>query len=341
MEAGGVPPTIALIQKLIGTWVAQCISVAAKLGTADALAEGPKGAEELAAAANAHAPSLYRVLRALASVGIFAEDEDGRFRLTALAEPLRSDVQGSVRSFAIMMGEPWNYRPWEHLIHSVTTGQTGFEHAFGAGIWEYLADQPEASALFDAAMTGRSGPDDAAVATDYDFSGLKVVVDVAGGRGSLLAAILRANPDMRGILFDQPHVSPGAREYLTGAGLAQRCEIAAGDFFESVVAGGDAYILKRVIHDWDDERATRILKRCRQAMPATGRLLVVETVIPPRNEPSFGKLLDVHMLVWTGGKERTEAEYQALLSAAGFELSNVVPTRSSLSVVEGVPRQPR
>lgn len=270
MQTDGVPPTIVLIQKLTGTWVAQCISVAAKLGTADALAEGPKGAEELAAAANAHAPSLYRVLRALASVGIFAEDEDGRFRLTALAEPLCSDVQGSVRSFAIMMGEPWNYRPWEHLIHSVTTGQTGFQHAFGTGIWEYLADQPEASALFDAAMTGRSGPDDAAVVTDYDFSGLKVVVDVAGGRGSLLAAILCANPDMWGILFDQ--------------------------------------------------------------------LLVVETVIPPGNEPSFGKLLDVHMLVWTGGKERTEAEYRALFSAAGFELSKVVPTRSSLSVVEGVPR---
>jgi hypothetical protein len=180
-----------------------------------------------------------------------------------------------------MMGEPRNYRPWEHLIHSVTTGETGFQHAFGAGIWEYLADQPEASALFDAAMTGRSGPDDAAVATGYDFSGLEIVVDVAGGRGSLLAAILRANPDMRGILFDQSHVIPGAREYLTGVGLAQRCEFAAGDFFESVVAGGDVYILKRVIHDWDDERAVRILERCRQGMPVTGRLLVVETVIRP------------------------------------------------------------
>ncbi len=220
----------------------------------------------------------------------------------------------------------------------MTTGQTGFQHAFVTGIWEYLADQPEASALFDAAMTGRSGPDDAAVASGYDFSGLKVAVDVAGGRGSLLAAILRANPDMRGTLFDQPHVIPGAWEYLTGAGLTQRCEFAAGDFIESVVAGGDAYILKRAIHDWDDERATRILERCRRAMPATGRLLVVETVIPPGNEPSFGKLLDVHMLVWTRGKERTEAEYRALLSAAGFELSKVVPTRSSLSVVEGVPR---
>jgi hypothetical protein len=338
MQADGVPPTIALYQKLTGTWVAQAISVVAKLGTADALADGPRSVDELAAAAIAHAPSLYRVLRALASVGIFAEDEDGRFRLTPLAEPLRSDAPRSVRAFAIMLGEEWNWRPWGDLLHSVTTGQPAFEHAYGTGIFAYMADRPEAGAIFDAAMTSRSDPDAEAVTAAYDFSTFRTVVYVGGGRGSLLASILRANPDVRGILFDQPHVIPGAQQYLEAVGLWQRCELVAGDFFESVVAGGDAYVLKWIVHDWDDERALRILERCHQAVPATGRLLLVETVIPPGNDPSFGKLADVAMLVWTGGQERTEAEYRALLATAGFELTRVVPTRSSLSVVEAVPR---
>ena len=338
MQANGIPPTVVLYQKLTGTWVAQAISVIAKLGTADALADGPQTVDELAAAANAHAPALYRVLRALASVGIFAEDQDGRFHLTPLAEPLRSEVPGSVRSFAIMLGEEWNWRPWGHLLHSVTTGQPAFENTYGTGIFAYMAERPEASAIFDAAMTSRSGPDAEAVTAAYDFSTFRTVVDVGGGRGSVLASILRANPDVRGILFDQTHVIPGAREYLDAAGLGQRCQLVSGDFFESVVAGGDAYVLKWILHNWDDERALRILERCRQAVPTTGRLLLVQTVIPPGNDPSSGKLADVAMLVWTGGKERTEAEYRALLATAGFELTRVVPTRSSLSVVEAIPR---
>ncbi|MBA2446401.1 MAG: methyltransferase [Chloroflexi bacterium] len=338
MQADGVPPTVTLYQKLTATWVAQAISVVAKLGTADALADGPKGVDELAVAANAHAPALYRILRALASVGIFAEEEDGRFCLTPLAEPLRSDAPGSVRSFAIMLGEEWSWRPWGQLLQSVTTGQPAFEHTYGTGIFAYLADRPDAGAIFDAAMTSRSGPDADAVTAAYDFSAFRTVVDVGGGRGALLAAILRTNPDVRGILFDQAHVIPGARQYLDAAGLGQRCELVAGDFFASVVAGGDTYVLKWIVHDWDDERALRILERCHRAMPATGRLLLVETVIPPGNDPSSGKLADLAMLVWTGGQERTEAEYRALLAAAGFELTKVVPTRSSLSVVEAVPR---
>ena len=338
MQADEVPPAVALYQKLTGTWVAQSISVVAKLGTADALADGPKGVDELAVAANAHAPSLYRLLRALASVGIFAEDEDGRFRLTPLAEPLRSDAPGSVRSFAMMLGAEWNWQPWGHLLHSVTTGQAAFEHAYGTSIFQYMADRPEAAAIFDAAMTGRSSQDANAVTAAYDFSPFRTIVDVGGGRGTLLAAILRANPGVRGILFEQAHVIPGARQYLDGAGLGQRCELVAGDFFESVVAGGDAYVLKWIVHDWDDEHAVRILERCRRAMSGAGRLLLVETVIPPGNDPSSGKLADLAMMVWTGGKERTEAEYRSLLAAAGFELTRVVPTPSSLSVIEGVPR---
>jgi hypothetical protein len=338
MQADGIPPTVALYQKLTGAWVAQAISVVATLGVADALAGGPQGVDALAAAANADAPSLYRVLRALASTGIFAEDEDGRFRLTPQAEPLRSDAPGSVRPFAIMLGEEWNWRPWGELLHSVRTGQPAFEHAYGTGIFQYMANQPEAAALFDAALTGRSAQDNQAVVAAYDFSVFRTVVDIGGGRGSLLATILLANPDVRGVLFEQAHVIPGARQYLDAAGLGPRCELVAGDFFESVVAGGDAYVLKWILHDWDDERARRILERWRQGMPATGRLLVVETVIPPGNDPSSGKLTDLAMLVWTGGKERTETEFRALLAAAGFELTRVIPTRSSLSVVEAVPR---
>ena len=338
MQAGGIPLTLTLMEKLTGAWVAQAIAVVTKLGTADALAAGPQGIDELAAVAGVHAPTLYRVLRALASVGIFAEGEDGRFRLTPLAEPLRSDAPGSVRAFAVMLGEEWSWRPWGHLLDSVTTGQAAFEHTYGTGIFAYLAERPEASARFDAAMTGRAGPDDDAVAAAYDFSAFRTVVDVGGGRGSLLAAILRANPDARGILFDQAHVIPEARRSLDAAGLGPRCELMAGDFFASVVAGGDAYVLKKIVHDWDDERARRILEVCHRAMPATGRLLLVETVLPPGNDPAFGKLTDLAMLVWTGGQERTEADYRALLAAAGFALTRVVPTRSSLSVVEGVPR---
>ena len=187
-------------------------------------------------------------------------------------------------------------------------------------------------------MTGRTSQDADAVVAAYDFSVFRTVVDVGGGRGTLLAAILRANPDVRGVLFEQAHVLPGARQYLDAAGLGERCELVAGDFFASVAAGGDAYVLKWIVHDWDDEHALRILERCRQAMPATSRLLMVETVIPPGNDPSSGKLADLAMLVWTGGKERTEAEYRALLGAAGLKLTRVVPTRSSLSVIEAVPR---
>ena len=338
MQADSIPPTTSLLQKVTGTWVAQAISVVAKLGTADVLADGPKGADQLAEAAHVHAPSLYRVLRTLASVGIFAEGNDGRFRLTPLAEPLRSDAPGSLRSFAIMLGEEWHWRPWGHLLHSVTTGQPAFEHAYGTEFFDYLAGQPEAAAIFDAAMTSRSNQDNDAVPAAYDFSGIRTVVDVGGGRGSFLASILRANPEMRGILFDQPHVLAGARQLVETAGLGGRCDLVAGDFFESVVDGGDAYILKKVIHDWDDDRAVQILERCREAMPADGRLLLVETVIPPGNDPSFGKLLDLHMLVWTGGKERTEAEYRVLLATAGFGLTRIVPTGSPVSVIEAIRR---
>jgi len=322
---------------MAGTWVSHAILLAARLGIPDLLADGPKDGRELAGLTDAHAPSLYRVLRALASVGVFREAEDGRFHLTPLAEPLRDGVPGSLRAFAIMLGEEWHWRAWGDLPHAVRTGQSAFEHLYGVTNFEYWAQHPEAEAIFDDAMTSRGAAQNAAVVAAYDFAGVGTLVDVGGGHGSLLAAVLQAHPAMRGVLVERPEVVAGARAYLEQAGVQERCEVVAEDFFASVVSGGDAYVLKSVVHDWDDDRAVAILSTCRRAMPAGGRLLVVDWVVPPGDEPSFAKLLDLLMLVWTpGGKERTEAEHRALLALAGFELTRVIPTAAGVSIIEAV-----
>jgi hypothetical protein len=336
MSTDGIPPALALLQQALGISISRSVCVVAKLGIADLLKDGPLDTETLAAAVGVHAPSLYRVLRTLASVGIFAEGDDGRFGLTPQAEPLRSDAPDSVRDYILMVGDEWYWRPWDHLLHSVQTGRPAFEHVHGADFFTFLARDPGAAAVFDAAMTSRSAQENDAIASAYGFSGLGTIIDVGGGHGSLLAAILRANPGLRGVLFDRPQVVAEARRQLEAAGLGGRCEVLAGDFFESVPAGGDAYILKRVIHDWDDERAGALLRNCHRAMPGDGRLLVIELVLPPGNDPSLGKLFDLLMLVNLGGRERTEADYRTLLAGAGFELTAVTPTPSLVSVVEGV-----
>jgi O-methyltransferase len=338
MSTDGMAPALALLQQALGIAVARSVWVAAKLGVADLLGDGPLDAETLAAAAGAHAPSLYRVLRTLASVGIFAEGDDGRFGLTPLAGPLRVDAPDSIRDYILLVGEEFYWRPWDHLLYSVRIGRPAFEQVHGADFFTFLARDPGASAVFDAAMTSRSAQENDAIASAYDFSDLGTIIDVGGGRGSLLAAILRANPGLSGVLFDRPQVVAEARHQLEAAGLGGRCEVVAGDFFASVPAGGDAYLLKRVLHDWDDERAGAILRNCHRAMPGHGRLLAIDLVVPPGNDPSLGKLFDLLMLVQVGGRERTEAEFQALLASAGFELKAVTPTLSLVSVVEGVRR---
>ncbi len=279
------------------------------------------------------------MLRALAGLGLFAEEGEGRFRLTALGEPLRAGVPGSVRGYAVLVGEPMVWRSWGGILHSLRTGQPAFDHAFGAPLFEYLAAHPEEARVFDEAMTGRSAAEIAAVLAAYDFSGAGTVVDVGGGQGALLAAVLEADPRARGVLFDRPHVVAAARARLATAGLVPaRCHLVEGDFFGAVPPGGDLYVLKRIIHDWDDGRARSILRNCRAAVPEAGRLLLVELVVPPGDEPSDAKLLDLLMLVYAGGRERTEAEYRDLLASAGFGLTRVVPTASCVSVVEAVPR---
>jgi O-methyltransferase domain len=338
MSTEGIPPALALLQQALGFWVSQAICVVARLGIADLLKDGPLATETLAVAAGVHAPSLYRVLRTLASVGIFAEGADGRFDLTPRAAPLRRDAPDSIRPYILLVGEAWYSGPAEHLLHSVQTGRPAFERVHGADFFTFLARDPAAAAVFDAAMTSRSTQENAALAAACDCSGLGTLIDVGGGHGSLLAAILRATPGLRGVLFDRPQVVAEARHQLEAAGLGGRCEMVAGDFFVSVPAGGDAYMLKRVLHDWDDERAGAILRNCHRAMPAHGRLLVIELVLPPGNAPSLGKLFDLLMLVDLGGRERTEADYRTLLAGAGFELTAVTPTPSLVSVVEGVRR---
>lgn len=331
------PPDVALAQLVFGKCVSMAISVAAKLRIADKLAAGPRSAADLARETGAHAPSLYRLLRALAGVGVFAEDADGRFRLTPMAEYLRTGVPGSLRGVADYCGSDWSWRAWGHLLDSVRTGETAFDRVFGEPCFDYLAKHPEDSAVFNEGMTGFSSMVAPAVAEAYDFSKFGTVVDVGGGHGILLTTILKSFPTVRGVVFDAPHVVEGATEPIRAAGLADRCRTEGGDFFRVVPAGGDAYLMKHIIHDWPDDKATTILKNCRKAVNPGGKLLLVEIVIKPGNEPDVGKIIDLEMLVLPSGRERTEAEYAKLFAGAGWKLTRVVPTKSPMQVVEGEP----
>jgi SAM-dependent methyltransferase len=267
-------------------------------------------------------------------VGVFEEIADKRFTLTPMADLLRSEVPGSMRALARMFGGE-QYQAWGGVLHSVRTGQPAFNQVYGSTYFDYFARNPDAAAIFDAAMTGYTTQVAHAVAAAYDFSSARTVVDVGGGEGVLLATILRANPSTRGILFDLPHVIARASGLRERSEVGDRCQVVAGDFFRSVPDGGDAYLLAQILHDWDDDRSRTILQNCHRAMRPGGKVLVIELVIPPGNEPSFGKWLDLHMLVLQTGRERTEAEYQELLASAGFQLTKVMTTPSGASVVEG------
>ena len=331
------PPEMVMMQMITGYWVAQSIYAAAKLGIADHLVNGEKSCTELAIATETHEPSLYRLLRALASVGIFVETSPGKFAMTPLAAFLQSGTSSSLRDVSIMLGDREHYNSWGNIVHAVKTGDSGFENLFGMNVFDYYAQNPEPADIFDRAMTSFSSVEIAGVRADYDFSSIRTLVDVAGGHGSLLTSILQANPGMTGILFDVPEVIERAKAHISNSGVSDRCQLSSGSFFESVPAGADGYILKHIIHDWDDERATAILKQCHRAMADNGKVLVVEQVIPPGNDPFIGKLLDVNMLVMCpGGKERTSEEFRALFAAAGFEMSRIVPTQGIVSIVEGI-----
>jgi hypothetical protein len=322
---------------IMGARVTQLIYVAAKLGIADQLKDGSKSSEELAESVGAHPRALFRVLRALASLGIFAENAENRFELTPLGALLQSEVPGSLRAYAIMNGETWWWRAYGELLGSVRTNRTAFDRVHGMTSFDYFERHVEAAEIFHEAMTNLTVPDSSAIVAAFDFSWTATVVDLGGGHGAFMATILRAYPHIRGILVDLPAAIDGAKRVMASEGLMDRCEFVTQDFFASVPGGGDLYTMKDILHDWDDDRAIALLRTCRRAMADDSRLLLVERVIPPGNVPHPGKLLDVTMLVITGGRERTEAEFRGLLEAAGFELTRILPTQSQFSIIEGAP----
>ncbi len=334
-----MPPTSPQDQfrrMLTGYWISQAIYVAAKLGLADLVASSSRSADDLAKATGTHAASLYRLLRALASVGIFAEEHDRRFAITPLAECLRSGVAGSQRSLAIMMGEE-HFACYGRLLDAVKTGETVFETIHGTPVFEFLSQHPEQGRTFDEAMVGVHGEETAAMLAAYEFSNIGTLADVGGGNGSLLVATLQKHPQLRGMLIDLPNVAARAKANFEAAGVLDRCQVLSGNFFQSVPGGADAYLMRHIIHDWDDAKATQILQHVHAALAGRGKLLLIEGVVQPGNNPSFTKLLDLTMLLIPGGKERSEEEFRRLLSGAGFQLARIVPTGSEVSVIEAAP----
>jgi hypothetical protein len=324
-----------LLRLVNGYYVSQAIHVAATLGIADLLADGTRTSDELANEAGADPDTLYRLLRALASVGVFHEGDDRAFSLTPLGELLRSDVPGSLHGWAAYAGRPYFWAAWAELLHSVRTGENAFRHVYGQDIWSYRADRPDESALFDGAMKALTEASNAALIDAFDFSRFEMLVDVGGGNGALLASVLAANPALQGVLFDQAHVVAGADQVLEAAGVANRCRIESGDFFAAVPEGGDAYLLKSIVHDWEDEESSAILRVVRAAMPEGATLLVVERDLGAPNEDAPAKFSDLNMLVGPGGRERTQDEYASLFESTGFRLIGVTPTARTHAVFEG------
>jgi len=326
--------TAAMLHRLgSGFWISQSLYVMAKLGVADHLGSSPRDVQDVARAVGADPSALYRVMRALASVGVFTEPTPRRFALTRMGSYLQSEIVGSLRAQFLTINE-LDWLPWSDLLRSVQTGETAFEHHHGMRLFEYLERHPDVGQMFDEAMTGFVTENGLAVVAAYDFSPYPTIVDVGGGRGALMTAILQSNPLAKGIVFDRPSVTRGAREAIAAVGLSERCHCVGGDFFESVPPGGDVYLLASIIHDWDDERSVAILRTCRRTMAPGSRLLLIEMVIPAGDAPSYAKLLDLEMLVLAGGRERTSDEYAALLANAGFRITRIVPTHTSSSIIE-------
>jgi O-methyltransferase domain/Dimerisation domain len=329
-----LPPHVQLIQMASAHWVSRVLYAAAEI--ADLLAEGPRTAALLAQSNATDAPSLYRMMRTRASLGLFTEDHEHRFSLTPVGEALRTGTPGSVRASVLVLAGTIFTKSLDQLPYSVQTGKTGFEKAFGMPLFEWLAKHPADASMFSETMVGFHGAEPAAVAAAYDFSKFETVVDVGGATGNLLATILGRHLEPRGILFDLPHVVFDAPALINASGLADRIRIEAGNFFESIPSGGDAYLFSHIIHDWSEAECLTILSNCRRAMKPNSRLLIIEMVLPSGDTPHPGKILDMNMLAVTGGQERTELEYRALLDKAGFRLTQVVPTNSAVSVVEAL-----
>lgn len=315
-------------------WVSRLVAIAAEIKLADHFAGGPKTAADLAGPTGTHARTLHRYMRSLANFGLLTHVEGEAFALTELGQALRSDAPGGARSTILAMAGPWEWKAWGEFRHSLETGNTAFDKAFGMPLFDYLAQHPAEAAQFSEAMVGIHGAEPPAVAEAYDFSGGGVIIDVGGATGNMLGHILKRHPQPRGVLFDRPHVVTEAPALLDAHGVSQRVTIEHGNFFEGVPAGGDYYILSHIIHDWNEEQCLTILGHVRKAMKPGSKLLIVEFVLPEGNTPHFGKLADMVMLAIPGGEERTAAEYDVLLKKAGMRMTRVVPTKSDVSIVE-------
>jgi hypothetical protein len=326
-----------LRQLVDGYRVSQGISVAAQLGIADLLADGPRSSDELAASTGADADALYRLLRALATVDVLHESDDRRFSLTPLGEGLRSDVEDSLQGWAAFSGSAAYWAAWGDLAHSVRAGVNAFQHVHGTDVWTYRSARPEESALFDRAMVSLSGQGARDAVAGYDFTPFGTIADIGGGIGAFLSRILVAAPDARGVLFDQTHVVAGAPAVLDAAGVADRCAIVGGSFFDGIPGGADLYVLRSVVHDWEDEDAVRILGSVRRAVPDHGTVALVERIVVGPNEGPAAKWSDLNMLVAPGGRERTQAEFDDLFRRAGFRSTRTVAAGPTHSFVEATP----
>lgn len=333
MPSQPIHPQEELMKFILAKWISKPIYVAAKLGIADQLSGGPKPIDELAESLGAHAPTLYRLMRALACVGIFAEADDRCFELTPMAACLASDA---LRPIALMMHSPWHDRAWDHLLESVQTGTIAFNAAHGAQAFDWFDRHPRAAAVYHQAQAVKTMAAVPAIIDAYDFSTIHTLIDIGGGTGALMAAILNATPGLTGIVADRPSVVHASDDPIRRNGLARRGRRVACNMFETVPAGGDAYLLSNVLHNWNDADALSILAAIRRAILPQGRLLIIETVVPPGNDFSIAKLLDLEVLVMGGGRERTLAEFRILLNRAGFQLRDIVATQAGVSIIEGI-----
>lgn len=332
---GGAHPTQIMMQLITGYWLSQAVGVAAHLGIADALSAGPSTSGELGEALGANPNSVYRLMRLLTSIGVFGQDGHDRFVLNPLGETLLSEGAGSVRNFAITETAPGHWLPWGRLFDSVRTGKPMARETLGMELFDWYAQNPEEAGFFTGAMGNLSALAAAELVRVYDFSGAKKVIDVGGAHGILLEAVLLANTASRGILYDLPHVIATA-DQTVDARVTDRCELVSGDFFVSVPEGGDVHLLKQIVHDWDDERASLVLANCHRALSPSGKLILIEMVLPSDNHPDLAQAMDLNMLAILGGRERTEEEYRTLLQSSGFRLERVKATHSPFSVIEAI-----